>query len=35
MTAFNPWPRGESFYKRDVITPKAIEKADRVTALKP
>jgi hypothetical protein len=34
MTCFNPWPRGESFYKRDAITPKAIEKADRVKALK-
>lgn len=34
MTCFNPWPRGQSFYKQDVITPKAIEKADRVKALK-
>ncbi len=28
------WPKGQTFFKQDVITPKAIEKADRVKALK-
>jgi hypothetical protein len=34
VTCFNPWPKGESFYKQDVIVPKALEKEAKVKKLK-